>query len=182
MSVLDSLRDSIKYSEPKELLKYLGIGGGAFLVFFAVLIGFHYRRVAWHTGQIAQLETWRKQTQTIVRNAKIAKAQQQEVEEILAKDKDFRIGESYQSIIRSSGLSQRLVDKSEPTTGESISGRTEVQITSKLKGLSMKDVTDLLVQIAQVPQLYTKEVTIKKSPGNQTVDIDIIVATLELSE
>lgn len=182
MNVFDSLRDFVKYTETNELIKYLAIFVGVFLLFFGLLIGLHYRRVSWHSGQIAQLDTWRKQTQTILRDAKIVKAQQQQVEEILSKDKDFRIGKAYESVIRKGGFAGKLIDQSNPTTGESISGKTEVQITSRLNGLSMKEVTDLLVLIAQIPQLYTKEVTIKKTPGRPTVDVDITVATLELSE
>ena len=76
----------------------------------------------------------------------------------------------------------KLVDQSAiPTTGETVSGKTEVQISSNLRGMSMKEVTDFLMLIAQVPQLYTKDITIKKTPGRPTVDIDITVATLEPS-
>ncbi len=178
--MLDSLRDVVKYSEPKELAKYLGIFAGVFCLVFGLLIFMHYRRVNWYTGQLKQLDAMRKQTSQILRDAKLVKAQQQQVEEILSKDKDFRIGEAYQSVVRNVGMAPKLVDTSSPTTGESISGKTEVQITSHLKGLTMKEVTDFLVGIAEIPQLYTKEVTIKRTPGRQTVDIDITVATLEL--
>lgn len=182
MNILDSLRDTVKYAEPKELAKYLGIFAGIVCLSFGLFIYLHYRRVTSYTAQLVQLDSWRKQTQQILRDAKLVKAQQQEVEEILSKNKDFRIGEAYQSAVSKVGLSGKLVDKSEPTTGESISGNTEVQITSHLKGLSMKEVTDFLVGIAQIPQMYTKEVTIKKAPGRPSVDIDITVATLELAE
>lgn len=182
MQLLDSLRDFIKYAEPKELAKYLGIFAGIFCLIFGILIYFHFSRVNWYKGQSEQLNIWRKQTQKILRDAKLVKAQQQQVDEILSKDKDFRIGEAYQSVIRKTGLSGKIVDISEPTTGESISGKNEVQITSHLKGLSMKEVSDFLVQIAQVPQLYTKDLTIKRTAGRPTVDIDLTVATLEQPE
>lgn len=182
MNVLDSIRDTIKYSESKELAKYMGMFAGAFCLIFGLLLFLSYRQVNKHKAQLKQLDSWRKHTQQILRDTKIVRAQQQEVEEILSKDKDFRIGEAYQSVVRKANVSAKLVDQSAPTTGETISGKTEVQITSHLKGLSMKEVTDFLVGIAQVPQLYTKEVTIKKTPGRPMVDIDIAVATLELSE
>lgn len=182
MNVLDSIRDTIKYSESKELTKYMGIFVAVFCLIFGVLMYLSYRQVSKYNSQLKQLGSWRKQTQQILRDAKIVRAQQQEVEEILSKDKDFRIGEAYQSVVRRANLSEKLVDTSLPTTGETISGKTEVQVTSHLKGLSMKEVTDFLVGIAQVPQMYTKEVTIKKTPGRPTVDINIAVATLELSE
>ncbi len=180
--MLDSLRDFIKYAEPKELAKYLGIFAGVLCLLFGALIYFHHSRVSWYTGQSKQLDIWRKQTQKILRDAKLVKAQQQQVDEILSKDKDFRIGGAYESVIRKSNLAGKPVDTSDPTTGESLSGKNEVHITSHLKGLSMKEVTDFLAQIAQVPQLYTKDLTIKRTAGRSTVDIDITVATLEQPE
>jgi hypothetical protein len=182
MNVLDSIRDSIKYSESKELAKYMATFASVFCLIFGFLIYLSYRQVNKYNSQLKQLDSWRKQTQQILRDAKIVRAQQEEVEEILSKDKDFRIGEAYQSVVRKANLSGKLVDTSLPTTGETISSKTEVLVTSRLKGLSMKEVTDFLVGIAQVPQMYTKEVTIKRTPGRPMVDIDIAVATLELSE
>ncbi len=182
MEIFDSFRDVIKYSDDRELYKYLGIFLGILCVLFGLLMYFHYSRVSWHTGQLKKLDKWRIQTRHILRDSKLVKAQQQQVEEILAKNKDFRIGEAYQSILSKGRLSSKFVDQSAPTSGDSISGKTEVQITSNLRGLSMKEVTDFLMLIAQVPQLYTNDITIKKTPGRSTVDIDISVATLEPSE
>jgi len=181
MQILDSLRDKIKYADDKELYQYVGIFSGITCVTFALLLYLHYSRVSWHTGQLKQLNSWRTQTRQILSDAKMVKLQQEEVEEILAKDKDFRIGQAYQAIVRSANLTSKVVDQSIPTTGESISGKTEVLVTSQLRGLSMKEVTDFLVLIAQVPQLYTKELTIKRTPGRSMVDVDITVATLEPS-
>lgn len=182
MQLFDSVRDFIKYAEPKELAKYLGIFAGVFCLLFGILMYLHYSRVSWYTNQSKQLDTWRKQTQKILRDAKLVKAQQQQVDQIIAKDKDFRIGDAYESIMRKAGVFSKATDTSDATTGESLSGKNEVLITSHLKGLSMKEVTDFLVQIAQVPQLYTKDLTIKRTAGRSTVDIDITVATLELTE
>lgn len=181
MVLFDSLRDFIKHSEDGELYKYLGIFAGLFCALFGLLIYFHYSRVTWYTDQLKQLDKWRSQTRQLLRNSKLVKAQQQQVEEILARDKEFRIGQAYQKIIRDARLNEKLIDQSPPTTGETVSDKTEVQITSNLRNLSMKEVTNFLMLIAQVPQLYTKDITIKKTPGRPTVDIDITVATLEPS-
>lgn len=180
MQFFDGLRDMIKYADDRELVKYLGAFGAAFLLLFGLLFYFHYSRVNWYKNQLKVLGTWRKQTQKILSDFQLVKAQQEQVEDILAKDKDFRIGEAFQSIISNANLRNKIVDMSPiPTPGETISGKTELQMTSTLRGLSMKEVTDFLTMIAQVPQLYTKDITIKRTPGRPTVDIDITVATLE---
>ncbi len=182
MALLDPIVDMIKQADESELLTYLGIVAGVFVALLSIMFYFHYSNVSWHTTQLRKLDRERTKTRTILRDAKAVKGQQQQVEDILAQDKDFRIGQAYQSIIKQGNFSSKLVDK-RPTlhSGESISGKTEVQITSTLRGLSMKEVTDFLLLIAKVPQLYTKDITIKKIQGRSTVDIDITIATLESS-
>lgn len=182
MTFLNQIIDLIKQADDSELLKYFSLSLGIFLVLLGGLLYFHYDQVSWHTKQLRNLDKERTKTRTILRDTKIVKAQQKEVEDILAQDKDFRIGQAYQSIIQKSKLGSKIVDKKPtPRTGDTVSDKTELQITSTLRGLSMKEVTDFLLLIAQVPQLYTKDITIKKIPGRPTVDVDITVATLEQS-
>ncbi len=182
MTFLDPIVDMIKQADDRELLTYAGIFSGIFVILLGLLFYFHYSRVSWYTIQLRNLSRERDKTRKILAKTKKVKAQQKQVEDILAKDKDFRIGQAYQSIIKQGRLINKLVDKKPtPRTGETISGNTEVLINSTLRGLSMKEVTDFLLLIAKVPQLYTKEITIKKVPGRPTVDIDITVATLEPS-
>jgi hypothetical protein len=181
MELLESLRTRLENADDKELYTYFGIVGGVLFLLFGLLMYNYYSRVSWYSNELKKINTQRSLTRQILRDAKLVKAQQQQVEEILAQDKDFRIVEAYQTIIRSGNFASRLVDQSAPTTGESISGKTEVQVTSKLKNMSMKEVTDLLAMIAAVPQLYTKEISIQKPHGKATVDLDITVATLESS-
>ena len=181
MDLLDSVRSRLENADEKELYTYFGIVGGVLFLFFSILMYNHYSRVSWYTNELKKLNTQRNITRQILRDSRMVKTQQQQVEEILAQDKDFRIVEAFQIIIRNGNLSSKLVDQSAPTTGESISGKTEVHVTSKLKNMSMKEVTDFLILIANVPQMYTKEISIQKPFGKPTVDIDITVATLEPS-
>jgi hypothetical protein len=181
MAVLDPIVDFIKQADEKELYTYLGVFAGVFLVLFGLLVYYHWSQVSWYQTQLRKLDKERSTTRTILQDTLLVKAQQQQVEDILTQDKDFIIGQAYKSIIQQSQLASREVNRSTPRTGESISGKTEVQISSILKGLTMKEVTDFLLAIAKVPQLYTKDITIKKNAGRPTVDVDITVATLEPS-
>ena len=181
MDFLDSLRTYIENADERELYTYYAIIGGIIFFLFGLLTYYHYSNVSWYNRELNKLNKQRTITRQILQDSKMVKAQQQKVEQILAQNKDFRIGEAYQTIIRNGNLASKLVDQSAPTTGESISGKTEVQVTSKLKNMSMKEVTDFLVMIASVPQLYTKEISIQKPFGKPSVDVDITVATLEPS-
>ena len=182
MELFSPIRDFLRQADDRELYTYGGIMAGVLCVLFGLLIYFHYRNVSWYTNEFKKLDKLRTTTRSILQDAKLPKLQQQQVDAILAQDKNFRIVQAYQTILKEENLSDpKRVDLSVPTTGESISGKTEVIITSTLRGLSMKEVTDFLVHIAQIPQLYTKDITINKVPGQSTVDVDITVATLEPS-
>lgn len=179
MQFLDSIRDYIKEMDESEYYKYFGAFIGALLLLIGLLSYFHYSRVRAYKSDLKMLETQRKQTQKILADYKSVTAQKEKVEDILAQNKDFRIGEAYQTVLEKLGLMLRQTDKTAPTEGETISGKTEIYVSSHLNGLSMKQLTDLLFQIANIPQMYVKDLVIKKNPTMPAVDVDITVATLE---
>jgi hypothetical protein len=179
MEFLDSLRDYIKNVEDRDLYKYVAIFFGALFLLFGLLAYFHYNRLNKYANEIKKVDSARNQTKKLLKDYKVVQAQKQRTEEILAQNPNFRIGEAYQSIIQKSGLAGKLQDQSAPTTGESFADKIEMQVNSQFTGLSMKQVTDLLAEIAATPQLYTKELTIKKVPNMSAVDVNITVATLE---
>ncbi len=182
MEFLHPIRDFIKGLEEADYYKYFGAFFGGFLLLFGLLVYIHYSKVHKYQNALKRVESLRSQTKKIVSDYKVVLAQREKVEEILEQNKDFRIGEAYQSIVQKVGLASRMHDVSAPTTGESISGKTEVLVTSHFSGINMKQLTDLLSEIAAVQRLYVKELDIKKSPQSQTVDVDITVATLESTE
>lgn len=181
MESLDRLKTTIKNLEDRELITYSGAFFGIILALLGLLFFFHYRKVRYYTSELKRIDVQRAETKNILRDYKIAKAHSQKVEEILAEHADFRIGEAFLDIIQKAGLSNRVQNRTAPTTGESVSGKTEIQVSAQFSRLSMKNVTDLLMAIAAVPQLYTKDLTIKKENGSPAVDLDITIATLELS-
>ncbi len=182
MEFIDRLRIRIQNLEERELSLYSGAFFLGMLALLGLLFFWHSRRVGYYARELKNLETQRAETKRLLSNYKIAKAHSQKVEEILTQNKDFRIGEAFQDILQRTGLISRLqAPVSAPTEGETLSGKTEFQISAQLARLSMKNITDLLLAIAAVPQLYTKEVTLKKESSSPLVDLDITIATLELS-
>ncbi len=179
MEFLEKIREFIKGLEDKDAYLYFAAFIGFLLLLLAGSFYFHYRRVNKYLDEIKNAESMRTQTKKIISDYKAVSAQRARVEEILAENKDFRIGEAYQSILDKSGLARFQTEPVAPTRGETVGGKTEILISSHLAGLSMKQLTDLLLQIANVPAMYTKDLIIKKSPNAPAVDIDITVATLE---
>ncbi|MBA2307143.1 hypothetical protein H0W26_03365 [Candidatus Dependentiae bacterium] len=181
MEWLDKFREYVRNLENRDLYKNLGIFFGCLLLILAVPFYLHYRRVQRYTADLRTLDKLRAETKKIIAGQKTVTAQKEKVDELLAQNKNFRIAEAYQTIVQKLGLLPKLKDPISPTIGETISEKIEVTVTSHFTGITMKNVTDLLSQIAAAPQLYTKEVVIKKTPNAHAVDVDITVATLESS-
>ena len=179
MEPITWLKDLIRNAEERERLLYAGVFFG--LLFLSLGLGtyLHHRRVSFYKNQLKKIDTLRSKTKKILSDYQMVKAQQEKVEQLLAENKDFLIGEAYQKLVKRVGLSAYIKDETAPTTQETVSGKREVQISSNFSGISMKQVTDLLSQIANMPQLFTKELIIKKTPQAQSVDLDITIATLE---
>jgi hypothetical protein len=179
MAVLSRIKDFIRGLDERELYLYMG----GFLAFMLLLLGLliylHYSRVNRYMTDLKRLDTQRGQTRKILSNYKSVNLQQARVEEILAENKNFRIGEAYGTIINRLRLGGHQQELPTPTSGETVSGKTEVLLHSHLTGISMKQLTDLLSEIANVIQMYPKDLVIKKMPNAQAVDVDLTVATLE---
>src|SRR5262249_28581672 len=154
MEIVEKIRDFIKSLEDVDVYKYFAAFFGAFLVLLSLFIYFHYSRVNRYLADIKNLESMRAQTKKILGDYKTVTAQREKVEEILAQNKDFRIGEAYQAILEKTNLLAKQTDQSTPTAGESIGGKTEIFITSRFERLNMKQIADLLLAIANVPQMY----------------------------
>lgn len=181
MTFLEKIRDAIKEWETRDALLYLGAFLTGLVILFGLTIYLHYRKVSYYQTALKSVENMRNQTKKIISDFKAVTAQKEKVEEILAQNKNFRVGEAYQLILEKTGLISRQTDQSTPTSGETTSGKTEIFVTSHLAGINMKQLTDLLVDIAEIPQMYVKDLVIKKNPTSPAVDIDITVATLEPS-
>lgn len=179
MAPLTRIQSFIKGLEERDLYLYMGGFLAIFFLLFGLTLYLHYRRVSWYTTELQKLDTARTQTRKILSNYKAVTVQQARVEEILAENKNFRIGEAYQSIIRRVRLEYNQPEQPTPTTGETVSGKTEVLLHTHLNRISMKQLTDLLSEIANVSQMYPKDIVIKKTPNAQAVDVDLTIATLE---
>ncbi len=181
MAWLDKLREYVRNLDDRDLYKNIAAFFGVLLLLLAITFYLHYRRVQRYTAQLKTLDSLRGETKKIIASQKAVAAQKEKVDELLAQNKNFRIAESYQTIVQKLGLLPALKDPISPVVGNTISEKTEVTVTSHFTGISMKLLTDLLSQVAAIPQLYTKDLVITKGARPQTVDVDITIATLESS-
>ena len=181
MQWLDNIRDYVRQLDTRDLYKGLALFFGVLALLLSLTFYLHYRRVKRYTADLKTLDNLRSETKRIITRYKAVSAQKEKVEELLAQNKNFRIAETYHTIVEKLRLLPKLKGPITPVVGETISGKNEVSVSSHFSDISMKNLTDLLSQIATIQQLYTKELTIKKSANTQAIDVDITIATLESS-
>lgn len=179
MEAIKKLRDFIRNLDETEFYKYTAIFLAIFFILFGLISYINYNRTRKYNILLEQINQERTKTKRILSEFKLVSQQKAKVDEILAQKKDFFIAQEFNNILQKLGLATHQPEEPTRSDGPIISGKSEQILTSHLYGLTMKQVTDLLTNIAEVERLFPKELTIKKTPHAQTVDIDLVIATLE---
>lgn len=183
MEAFKKFRDFINNLDEKEFYKYTFLFLGVFFLIIGLIFYVSYSRIAKYTALLQQLNKERLKTRKILSENRIVIQQESKVEEILARNKNFILRQAYNEILKNVDLTKHQSE--EPTTGQgiTISGKIERILISHLDGITMKQLTELLLKIAEEERIYPKELIIKKTPNAKTVDVELTVATLEpLSE
>ena len=58
-------------------------------------------------------------------------------------------------------------------------GYSEIKLDASFSGLSTRQFVDLLYRIEQSERIYTKEVVLVKAPKSSSLDLTIVIATLQ---
>lgn len=179
MDVFTRLKQTLKTADTRELLIYFGAVAAALTLSMALLVYIHLRRRNYYIQQLEALEKQRKETRALLGSYKLVAQRQAEVEEILNQDKNFRIEPVYTQVLEKLGLLKNQPEKQPAASTEEVKGTTERVLPSHLTNMSMRQLTELLAALADIKQIYPKELTITKMPNTQAVTVDITIATLQ---
>lgn len=182
MAILKRVEDFIKNLDEKEFLQYALIFFTGLGLLLSLIFYFHYKIVNKYKTQLTEINKERNKTKEILTNYRLVLQQREKVEDVLAKDKNFFIAQTYNNILKKLNLSNKQVQAPTRSDGDTISGKIEKRLTSNLDGLTMETLTNLLTEIAENERLYPKELSIKKVPGSNTIDVELTIATLESVE
>lgn len=179
MGPLTTIQNFIKNLDEQELVKYFAGFGLATLGLISLIMYLNYSGVNKYKFKLHEINKERLKTKRILTDYKLVNLQKQKIEEILSTDQNFYIAQEYNNLIKKLGLSQYQSEQPTKSDGQIISGKIERILTFHLDSITMKQLTELLTQIAEIERLYPKELTIKKVPNSQKIDIDLTIATLE---
>jgi hypothetical protein len=179
MEALNKLKHTLKTADMRELLVYAGSFIGLLSVLLGLVLYFHIRRVNYYTQQLNSLDKQRKETRNLLSRYKSVNQRQAEVEQVLNQDPSFRIEPTYATVIQKLGLTLNQAEQPTSDNGETVKGKTERILKSRLTNMSMKQLTDLLSALADIPQIYPQSLDISKIPNARAVNVDLTIATLQ---
>lgn len=179
MNFINTLQEFVMGLEGKTRTRMLGI---VFVVLFG-LVGtwwyFHTSRIDGLIKKLASVNSLRLRTKKILAEHEQVKQQQQEVTTILEKEKNFKIVEYFNAVLRDLGL-QSLNSKQPVITEEDLqNGYTEIKLDAGFTGMNTKQLSELLFKIEQNERVFTKELNITKSMKSPTIDVSLVIATLQ---
>jgi len=178
MELINKLRLIIEGLEQKDFFKYLVV----LLIFIVLLTGtilfWHYNKISGLRESLEELNDVREDTVLpILRRMDTVSLQKKQVNAILAKDKDFKIGDYLNKLLRKQGLTFNSITPSTVDLGNSYN---EVFAKVQLSEMDMRQLCEFLETIEKNERVYAKDLEIiksKKNPG--TIDVNVTVATLE---
>lgn len=179
MAITTTIKNILVNTDKKDIVRYAIIYFSIFGVIFILSIFWHNRSINKAKLNYKNINKERKKTQNLLNERKILELQEQELNEILSQDKNFRIIEAYNNIINNLDLEKYVTEA--PTPIEDQSGKhIERKIPINLNNITTKQLVELLSEIQKDNRLFTKELTITKpAKSKNKIDIILVVATLE---
>jgi hypothetical protein len=181
MKIFAPIRDFIRNLDKRAFYRYLG---AFFVLFFCILAAGVYI-YHWRSSNIrrllVRLNQQREETRSLLQQHELVKQQQIEVNEVLTRDKNFRLLEYFSSLVKELGL-ERNAQEPHLVVEDLQNGYDEVRLSVNLKQLTMKRLVGLLYHIEKNERVYSKELSIIKSLKTSELDVAMVIATLQAKE
>lgn len=178
MIFLNNIANFIEQIDQKKFLYYVA-AASAILAFLLGIILYRYYAV---TGSLLdrtkKVNMQRKVVKELLERYEIVKKQQMEVNALLEKDKNFKIGGYFEDIVARLNLSQFKTREPETSSQELDNGYTEIKLYASFANINMQKIVELLDTLEQNERIYTKEIEIYKPNQDRAVNLNLLIATL----
>lgn len=180
MDFIERIQDVIDSVDEKKLYTYISVGIILFGLGIGLFIFQYYRTINNARSAIEETNELREDAQSILGKLEQVKKQRAEVDAMLLKEPNFKIGGYFDELLKRMHLANKKTMGTTSTADLDEKYRESIY-TVKFAGMNMRELTQLLNEIEQKERLYTKRLEIQKSKKNpQTIDVDLTVATLQL--
>jgi hypothetical protein len=182
MEFFKRLQNTIEAIDEKHFRYYvLGAFGFIFLIAGGIIYRY-YSSLSKLKKQAIEINRKRAEVSELLGRYELVKKQQAEVDAVLAKDKDFKIGGYFNDLVNKFNLAGNKTREPETSRETLDNGYTEVKLFASFTNMTTKQVAELLDAIEQSERVYTKEVEMYKQTGNgngQTINVNLLIATIE---
>ena len=178
MTFLEPVKNFINKTDLKTFYAYIAGYGATCLVFLALLIFYYYSSVHSLQKEIKIVNAFREEILEILEKNELIKQQQAIVEEILAKDPNFKIEGYFEKLLAKFNLSDKK-DGRIITTTDLEGNYRKSELSAKFENMTMQDLTYLLEEIEKNPRIATEKLEITKSKRKpKTIEVDLSISTL----
>ncbi|HBL98166.1 TPA: hypothetical protein DDZ86_00815 [Candidatus Dependentiae bacterium] len=180
MNFLVRLKHFLDELDRKRFYQYMG---GVILFVALLLTGvvfFERYRIGNLKDEIKKTNKLRDEARELLRRNAIVNLHKTEVDEILTQDKLFRIKEFFSQVVAEVGLTGNSSKEAELSSPQDLNnGYSEIRLDASFTGISTQQLSNLLVQLGKNRRIYIKELVATKSQQKATIDVSLIVATLQ---
>jgi hypothetical protein len=180
MVVVDRLYIFFEHLDRKDFYKY--VGGYIFLVILlsSAIMYRYYAQLNTLNSAVEELNEQRDKVRRMISSSERVQKQRVEVDNLLAKEEDFKIGGYFENILAKLNL------KNNKTVGDHShidhkNNYRESILKVRLIDLDMKQLTELLKELALNKRIFIKELEITASKKkHKKIDVSLTIATLEI--
>lgn len=179
MKFLEPVMLFINKLDLKTFYLYLiGYAIGCFLI-CVLIVFYYYSSVSALQKKIKNLANYREEIHEIMEKNTIIKQQQVIVEEMLTKDPNFKIAETFGKFLTELHLADKEDPRREINTTDLEENYRKIELSSKFENITMRDLTLLLEKIEQNPRIATNRLEITKSKKKpKTIEVSLTISTL----
>lgn len=183
IELVQKITNYIDSLSTKKRYLFIGIFIGALFALHAMIIFWHYSTIQHLKNQIDEINEQREErVQDIVTRTNHVRKQREEVDALLAKDPDFKLGGYINDLLAELRLTNNKESETTSQT-EREEKYLETILTMKLVDLNTQQLTELLEKMENNPRITINSLEIAKSKKKpDTIEALFTLATLQPKE
>lgn len=179
MKLLDTLNTFFSKLDKKRFYTYITIYSVICGLAIAIMIYYYYSSTGELQKRIRGLNDSREEVLEILEKAVLIKQQQTIVEEMLAKDPNFKIQGTFERILSNRNLLNKRQSPGEVSVTDLEDNYRRNELSVKLDDMTMQELTQLLEDIEKNPRIATEKLDISRSKKNpKTIEVSLTISTL----
>ncbi len=177
MSLLSRLQEVALPLERSEFYRNIALFLGALTLMTLGIMYYNYSKTTELRASLQKMYKSQQEAKAILDRFKIVKKQRDDINTLLEEDKGFKLKSYFDDVVAKKGLSSYQIREAEVSEDLLQKLYTEIKIIAQFRGISTKQLCELLQAIEEKTRVYTKELSINKK--NNSLDVVLTIATLK---